>query len=598
MCVVSAVLAALVILAAVLVQIVLFYVDSSLLNLWKTTVIDDPPALINTTEDDSLAAVLQIFNDTLTNDTLTSNSSLLVTPNIIATAEEAQKDGKGIGLYNTIYLAMVGVIGVLAAITAGLLIHLCLFHIYISYLGLTTYEYIRNHRQSLVATNQSTVSRNGPSTKTYTSKTLAKEFYVCSSINPLSEQLKTRPKTLHCCDEDKELTENGGAASEYSHKAFYVCSMYEEKSTTTSSATTAGTQQFSTKTSNDARTFHCCSEFLHASREVEAESIVEYTEQCSFCSFKIKSPTKTNQVAIQEKRCCMKSISKHHRWKRKWNCCLNVPDTPSPDVVSDPLRTISGGIQYPTVNTVHSQNDRVSILPYVQIQIPIENGANLAENPSPIQYNISNGTHELIEDSPGDNNTLTNASSSNHVTAIPNSPEAASKRTRSRLVRPWPVVRLRHMFRMIGRYRRPRCRHGINSVAIKQNQIRPFPSTNSNESLAVPPQEISMLAIFNNESPPLMPALPPPTRRKIKTTPELQDLADNLQFIQQPANSYRRNKRKHVLRNRSPTLSPIHESGLSIPNSPQTCRHNCSGSISSLGNSSICGTSLNANRPL
>ncbi|XP_045461990.1 uncharacterized protein LOC123672061 [Harmonia axyridis] len=45
------------------------------------------------------------------------------------------------------FLAAVGALGILATITAGLLLHLCFFHIYISFLGLTTYEYIRQQRQ-------------------------------------------------------------------------------------------------------------------------------------------------------------------------------------------------------------------------------------------------------------------------------------------------------------------------------------------------------------------------------------------------------------------------------------------------------------------
>ncbi|XP_072398712.1 uncharacterized protein [Diabrotica undecimpunctata] len=48
------------------------------------------------------------------------------------------------------FLAVVAALGLLAAITAGLLLHLCFFHIYISFLGLTTYEYIRNQRQNPV----------------------------------------------------------------------------------------------------------------------------------------------------------------------------------------------------------------------------------------------------------------------------------------------------------------------------------------------------------------------------------------------------------------------------------------------------------------
>nr|CAD7445447.1 unnamed protein product [Timema bartmani] len=46
-----------------------------------------------------------------------------------------------------VFLSVVGVLGGLAAIAAGLLLHLCFFHVYIGFLGVTTYEYIRSYRQ-------------------------------------------------------------------------------------------------------------------------------------------------------------------------------------------------------------------------------------------------------------------------------------------------------------------------------------------------------------------------------------------------------------------------------------------------------------------
>ncbi|XP_063226937.1 palmitoyltransferase ZDHHC1 [Bacillus rossius redtenbacheri] len=46
-----------------------------------------------------------------------------------------------------VFLAVAGVVGALSAVAAGLLLHLCLFHVYIAFLGVTTYEYIRRYRQ-------------------------------------------------------------------------------------------------------------------------------------------------------------------------------------------------------------------------------------------------------------------------------------------------------------------------------------------------------------------------------------------------------------------------------------------------------------------
>lgn len=50
-------------------------------------------------------------------------------------------------LDDQVFLFIVSSVGVLSAITAGLLLHLCLFHVYISILGITTYEYVRSYRQ-------------------------------------------------------------------------------------------------------------------------------------------------------------------------------------------------------------------------------------------------------------------------------------------------------------------------------------------------------------------------------------------------------------------------------------------------------------------
>lgn len=59
---------------------------------------------------------------------------------------------------DTLFLVFISIIGCLATITAALLIHLCFFHIYISFLGVTTYEYIRSQRQQQT---QSATTSNG-----------------------------------------------------------------------------------------------------------------------------------------------------------------------------------------------------------------------------------------------------------------------------------------------------------------------------------------------------------------------------------------------------------------------------------------------------
>jgi hypothetical protein len=82
-----------------------------------------------------------------------------------------------------------------------------------------------------------------------------------------------------------------------------------------------------------------------------------------------------------------------------------------------------------------------------------------------------------------------------------------------------------------------------------------------------------------------LPALAPPTRRRrLRSVADLKKLSDALAMVQEPqrevpdvetlkaaflATSQRRQRRRSIHRTRSPALSPIRESGLSNPSSPQ-----------------------------
>jgi palmitoyltransferase len=148
---------------------------------------------------------------------------------------------------------------------------------------------------------------------------------------------------------------------------------------------------------------------------------------------------------------------------------------------------------------------------------------------------------------------------------------------------------------MINHYRRPRCR-GPN-VTPKQNQVRPISGSNSNDN-------INGKFDHSEEHSAIAPNAPQPNRRKLKdSSGDMQDLTDSLSIIQPSStiqvpslqNVQRRQRRKNILRNKSPTLSPIHESGFSNPASPQlACKHTCTGSIPSIANTgSLCGNAAN-----
>ena len=584
MCVVSAVVAVCVILAAALTQIFLFYFNPSLLAWDKRIFVVEPTTLDepgNSTIDETfVTTIIQILNETLVNETLSINNTTTTTTNTIT-----EKEPNGIGLGNTVFLIVTAVIVILAAVTAGLLLHLCFFHIYISYLGLTTYEYIRNHRQ-----NVTNAKGQGPSLKT--TKNRAKEIYGCSRIKVSNAQ--HRPKTLHCCemsqDAHSEASTTAETSTEISHKAIYLCTVLEETRNTSTST--------HDKAAASTRTFHCCSEFSHTTQSQShycAQKIVQYTEQCSFCRFRIKTSKRQDNGG---KHCCVKAITKHHRWRRKWNCCSNVPNSPE-DLPEDSIRIRSLPITASTTITDDDDEVPFDANNVGQNNLIIENNQITAIEVA--AHEPSNGSSTIIQiaDSQSNNSNIVASSSSNdfvttissQVSGTNNSPTTPKirKKVRSKLIRPWP--RLRHMFHMINRYRGPRC-HGNN---LKQNQIRPLSTSHSSENMNGESQRPKRSAQQSNA----VPSAPAPNRRKIKNSNDLQDLAESLSIIQ-PASfqisqiqSIRRQRRKNVLRNRSPTLSPIHESGLSNPTSPQlthACRQ-CSASILSMGNSSaVCGS--------
>lgn len=134
-----------------------------------------------------------ITTDLITNSTYTRTSSL---PTSDAT-----------------FIAIVGVLGILATVTAGLLLHLCFFHIYISFLGLTTYEYIRQQRQQaapepVTITQESRFHcpsnlRHRPANLQCENRSTRTTFYSCTvmenSFSSCAEPTPTPPSTPQEC---------------------------------------------------------------------------------------------------------------------------------------------------------------------------------------------------------------------------------------------------------------------------------------------------------------------------------------------------------------------------------------------------------------
>lgn len=146
-CVFTAVIATSTISGLVVTEISLYFVRPEALNLVWTAGGDSGGAI------DTITTTAVIVNGSMLKGDAT-NDSLLVVPQLVDNITNSSADGSGIREYpleDTLFLGFISVIGLLAAITAALLIHLCFFHIYISFLGLTTYEYIRSQRQQAAA---------------------------------------------------------------------------------------------------------------------------------------------------------------------------------------------------------------------------------------------------------------------------------------------------------------------------------------------------------------------------------------------------------------------------------------------------------------
>lgn len=297
MCVVSAVVATLVIVAAVVAQIVFYYIQPDWLSFYwcptESSHTIESGDFINITLSLSNGTMMLIEQHTSEEDvhqemwdeeqanmtistlpTLLENFTAIIEasatrPGISPTNHtETQPVVTGIGLNETIFMFLLGVLGLLAAVSAGLLLHLCFFHIYISFLGLTTYEYIRNHRQAQDAKTKQLLEgapgvrapKNGNVHFSASlpephnpSKSLpgGQQLYCCSSApHPSQHSQESVGQTeqslrLHCCASSREFHQSG--------QAIYVCSLLEE-----------AVPQIQVEP-DTLSSFHCCSSFAASS---------------------------------------------------------------------------------------------------------------------------------------------------------------------------------------------------------------------------------------------------------------------------------------------------------------------------------------------
>lgn len=219
-----------------------------------------------------------------------------------------------IGMSNTGFLICISVLGILAAVSVGLLLHLCVFHVYLSFVGLTTYEYIRRqrdaaanvlqtagpgvaaaqgqtiegaaagHRNQCTNSNPSGGGDAATSSSSSSSSSAVTQLYCCSKVSKVLESSSgahsadggspvggrsSRPKTLHCCGGfgGQALVSDGGSGSvlnsseqQQHHKAIYICSVVSENSRREAQLT-------STTTTTTTTRYHCCARFKHGDKQ-------------------------------------------------------------------------------------------------------------------------------------------------------------------------------------------------------------------------------------------------------------------------------------------------------------------------------------------
>lgn len=392
---------------------------------------------------------------------------------------------------------------------------------------------------------------------------------------------------------------------------------------------------------------------------------LEYIPTFSTFTFQMKSPKSGEPRSIlsaggggADKRCCLKT-TKHHRWKRKWNCCSAVPD--SPDVSEDVIRTISDSIASSTaaatsVDVVQTMSLHESPAPMLEVpdelyqqqqrelrqqqqQVLLVKQQLRQQRPPRLNGMVRTCSTEKKLDcatiatfryptsatetptlSRPFNSSVPNHQANEYAASLPppqppSSPQKNSEQ-RPRMMRPWAVMRFRHVLRMFGRYRgRSECRgrsgsvagpsrHSDDSASSRHNQVRPtgeaaagagepstwstYGSSSSSSDSGDAADAVQTIPLSGHRN--RLPVLPPPSRRKIRNPTDLQELSNSLAFVQTsstsssssvscsssrflPSGSVRRLRRKNAMRQLSPTLSPIQESGLSNPTSPQPFRH-------------------------
>ena len=472
-CVVSAVAASLVVVAVSIAELVFYHIDPGWLSLWEnynTTTFEEPPRLV----------------------------SIAVFP-----------------VKDTIFLAVIGSLGILAAITAGLLLHLCLFHAYITFLGITTYEYIRSYRQVSGSNSVAPSGQLNPNSDVLLRRQRRqyKFFQCCGTSVSTSSRASPNPLTMNT-----EQPTRQSRRSSCCHRATPPPSP-SRRNGNLSDGNYLQRRTHTTKCpffSPNRRRMLCCSpDASESGRNDSAQCSNSDNDSSSYADEDHSTYFKTPRIRKDAKT---DSDTRGNR-KKCFSCCHTAVEP------VDERKT-------PAISH-SSSNERLGT---------VKNGAT-----EPCQHRWPSAS------------TLCG----NLWTCVlhPNGESQSETST--------PNVRC--------------------------NQV--MPSTGGSPQIHPQPQPLLVVSALEENilkrSPDLtpvtkaatLPALAPPSRRRrLRSVADLKKLSDALAMVQEPqqkvpdvetlkaaflATSQRRQRRRSIHRTRSPALSPIRESGLSNPSSPQ-----------------------------
>ncbi|XP_015595658.1 protein S-acyltransferase 18 [Cephus cinctus] len=131
-------------------------------------------------------------------------------------------------------LVVISVVGILSAIAAVLLIHLCFFHGYIACLGLTTYEYVRSksERNAVNALNANTASSTPITCSSFCKDNtdLPVQYHFCKSAPERCPETETR--NIYVCSTHQSSTDSNDTIKE--RRNFHLYFSYESRASETS----------------------------------------------------------------------------------------------------------------------------------------------------------------------------------------------------------------------------------------------------------------------------------------------------------------------------------------------------------------------------